>query len=1267
MTTKIELSEDAKKLLNLRYCKLDEEPEDVYSRVAKALGEHDGYEKEFLEIMASKRFLPNSPTLMNAGLSNTLKACFVLPIHDSMKSIFQTLKDSALIFQSGGGCFTEKTGITTHEGTSQINKIDVGEKIFSMEGEHSYIDKIYERSFVGNIYRIKSQGCLAFEVTPEHPILVMRNGEREWESASNIKKNDYLCIPRIKRNRQLEKINLESYTKYPNNLKVKSIPFDKNFGWFLGLYMADGSSDLKETKISLSFNVTEQDLIERSKKYIRKMGYRVWERARTNCVDVTFSAVALARYLQLHIGKYAHIKQIPDDIFYNKSNEIIGSFVQGYWEGDGTKSESSISFKTASPHIAYQLQLLGISMGIHFGIAKGERKKHIILGKRIRHLRPFYQIYATSKLAMDLVGTKKMHKENVSRFKFDDKFCYVPVRKIESYPFRGKVYNLSVDETHTYLAQNIVVHNCGFNFSELRQEGSPLSRGGSSSGVMSFIELFNSLTEAVKSAGRRRGASMAVLNADHPQILDFAKAKLTPEALSNFNLSVLLDNQFMERITTDEYIYLRDRKDKRRTVGKYKIRDLFNIITFAAYLTGDPGLLFYDRINQDNPFKEKIKATNPCVTGNTIITTPKGYKRAKDIRVGDEIRTGEDTIGIVDTIEHYTSVSTFCVEMRCGDFIEATASHQFYARKKNTWMIQFLRLDQLNPEDMLIKFDSQVECHIKSITLIGNQEVYDIHEPITDTWITNGYISRGCGEVCMLPYESCIAEGTLIVTQKGLQLIENIEVGQEVLSHTEVGAWQYLYLQKKIPRGISKTLYIELENGMELTATHDHRIQTRDGWHQMDELRIGEDVSVLGNHVEIERDVGYEFSPIFYIDEGPEIKVYDLALGEPHNFVANGIVVHNCCLGSINLNEHIVDNDIDWTKFKETAEIGSQMLLSINKYSEYPVDECYKQNYKMNRIGLGLMGFADALMKMHIKYDSDETLELIDKITKCMYGVAKKKAPSSASVLSIAPTGSLSILASCSPSIEPIFSESYIRNLTFGTINETREKNEYMRTAHEISPMWHLKIQAQFQKTIDNAVSKCLREGTRIPTTKGLIPIESLHRGMEKGFQEIDDKIYIFDDQLKRKRILRSYYDGEGEIISIQTEDGFTLEGSVTHRIMTNVGWKTLYELKMGDYAARYENETVQYKKIKSVKNIEIDHLFDIEVEGNHTYLVNGFITHNTVNLQHDATIQDIYDVYYNAWKMGCKGVTVFRDGSKGEQVMVSKSRPKCDGNTCNL
>ena len=86
----------------------------------------------------------------------------------------------------------------------------------------------------------------------------------------------------------------------------------------------------------------------------------------------------------------------------------------------------------------------------------------------------------------------------------------------------------------------------------------------------------------------------------------------------------------MDRVTTDEHIYLRDRKDKRRTLGKYKARDLFNIMTFAAYLTGDPGLMFYDRINRDNQFKEKIKSSNPCQPSDALLMDGDRLRKISD-------------------------------------------------------------------------------------------------------------------------------------------------------------------------------------------------------------------------------------------------------------------------------------------------------------------------------------------------------------------------------------------------------------------------------------------------------------------------------------------------------------------------------------------------------------------------------------------------------------------------------------------------------------
>ena len=1178
MTTKVELSNDAKKLLKLRYCKPDEEPEDVYPRVAEALGEHEGHEKDFFEIMANKRFLPNSPTLMNMGVSNMGKACLsgdtVIHIADgdfTIKELAEDNREDLIVFSHDGEEIRATTcGKPIYVGNKLTYKIifDTGHNI-SLTEDHSVM--LSDGAYTPVSELIIGQSVMPFDFVRDltlHRILFRMDKHFLRFPIHRIIYRD--LVGNIPPKTDVHHLDGEGWNDLPSNLKL----------------LTHG------------------------------------EHASINAMGNKWAAYERSDLVKKHMS-IAQQKRFKEHPMSQETKNKLSKAQTGHPPNSG-------SFKKGQT-------------------PRKKKTNHEIIAIYKDKIEPVYDIPIVDIYSNFAANGIFVHN------------CFV----LPIHDSMESIFQTLKDSAMVFQGGGGV----GYNFSELRQEGSSLSSGGSSSGVMSFIDLFNSLTEAVKSGGRRRGASMAILNADHPQILDFIKAKLTPGALSNFNLSVLVDNQFMDRVTTDEYIYLRDRKDKRRTVGKYKARDLFNIMTFAAYLTGDPGLMFYDRINRDNPFKEKIKSSNPCIVGNTLIWVPGGLKKAKDIRIGNEIMTAEGTKGIVDKIEHHKSVFTYRIEMHDGSYIEATAAHQFYARKNDEWMTRFLRVDQLNDGDRIISYNTRRGEEIKSVVPLCHQEVYDIHEPTTDTWITNGYISRGCGEVMMLPYESCIAEGTMVRTSDGVCLIEKISKGDKVLSFLEKDSTPiYSEVIKNIPHDKQETIHFVLENGMEISTTQDHNILTIHGWKRTDHLDLSDFVAIAEFDTEEALEPSMNFKLVTYIARSYNRNVYDLALTPIHNFVANGIVVHNCCLGSINLNEHIVDNDIDWSKFEETAEIGSQMLLSINKYSEYPVDECYKQNYKMNRIGLGLMGFADALMKMHIKYDSDETLELIDKITGCMFDVAKKKAPTSASVLSIAPTGSLSILSSCSPSIEPIFSESYIRNLTFGTVTEVREKNEYLRTAHEVSPMWHLKIQAQFQKTIDNAVSKCLRKGTNILTSNGLIPVETFHKGLEIGFEDVKEDIYVFDENWLKQRILQGYYDGKGKIIQIVTEDGFKLEGSPNHKILTQNGWKTLSEISTSDYVKRYTKVAISdYKKISSVDHIGYDHLYDIAITGDHIYLVNGFVTHNTVNLPHDTTIQDIYDVYYNAWKMGCKGVTVFRDGSKGDQVMISKPTSKCDGEACYL
>ena len=154
----------------------------------------------------------------------------------------------------------------------------------------------------------------------------------------------------------------------------------------------------------------------------------------------------------------------------------------------------------------------------------------------------------------------------------------------------------------------------GFSFSRLRPKDSVVkSTGGKSSGPVSFMKIFDSATEHIKQGGRRRGANMGVLRVDHPDILEFVMAKLEEGELRNFNLSVGITDSFMDALKKDDAFELINPVTNKAT-GKLKARFLFETIAKCAWGSGDPGLLFIDRINRNHPLNElgEIESTNPC-------------------------------------------------------------------------------------------------------------------------------------------------------------------------------------------------------------------------------------------------------------------------------------------------------------------------------------------------------------------------------------------------------------------------------------------------------------------------------------------------------------------------------------------------------------------------------------------------------------------------------------------------------------------------------
>ncbi len=314
-------------------------------------------------------------------------------------------------------------------------------------------------------------------------------------------------------------------------------------------------------------------------------------------------------------------------------------------------------------------------------------------------------------------------------------------------------YDFTVERHNNYLAGEgglLVIHNCGigYEFSTLRPKGAYVSGAGAyTSGPLSFMDIYDKMCFTVSSAGGRRGAQMATFDVGHPDVLDYIRAKREDGRLRQFNLSLLITREFMEAVENDADWPLAfpltrheaeadgiDLDDPERVIWRewpvhdgyivnddglvackiyrtLRARRLWDVIMSSTYDFAEPGFILIDKINEmnNNWWCENIRATNPCVTGDTRLATQHGlvpirelYERGVPLQCTVDRRAlGRDERGTevrpaVPAFMTAREADVYRVVTRDGYEIRATEWHEFYTQRGK------IHLRDLKPGDEIL-------------------------------------------------------------------------------------------------------------------------------------------------------------------------------------------------------------------------------------------------------------------------------------------------------------------------------------------------------------------------------------------------------------------------------------------------------------------------------------------------------------------------------------------------------------------------------------
>ncbi|HZB94631.1 MAG TPA: LAGLIDADG family homing endonuclease, partial [Herpetosiphonaceae bacterium] len=782
----------------------------------------------------------------------------------------------------------------------------------------------------------------------------------------------------------------------------------------------------------------------------------------------------------------------------------------------------------------------------------------------------------------------------------------------------------------------------GINLSSLRPRHAYVKGvNGRSSGAVSWGGLYSFVTGLIEQGGSRRGALMLILNVWHPDVLGFINAKREMGKITNANISVGLTDAFMDAVHADadwDLVFPDPQTpgydeewdgdiEKWRAADKpinvyktVKAREIWNSIVESAWASAEPGLWFMDRANKmSNSFYfSPLVCTNPCVTGDTLLYTGEGLVRVKEL-----FERGQDVDVVIDgrfghtqrtsTGSHVFATGTkpvYRLQTREGYFLRATADHQVMTPRG------WVKLQNLQPGDKVHILNRRGGFGIKGSLdlgrtlgwLIGDgtikqdravlsffgaekQELAPMFAGHVNTLVASttttkhayavGVVSVAGRDEARVQSErmlklaaeygltetkhrvpEVVFQGTEEMQQGFLQALftadgscqdggekgGSIRLAANAIELLE-GVQQLLLnfgIASRIYRNRRLADYREMPDGNGrlksywCEAQHELAISKQNMTIFADEIGFLMDYKQIGLKDYVSRGKRGPYAEHFtatiesITEDGVE-DVYDLTEPLTHSFIGNGIVLHNCgeqplpawgiCnLGALNLSRFAHDGEVLWDDLRQAVRYGVRFLDNVIDATPYFFDENHQQQMNERRVGLGIMGLADMLIRLGIRYGSDECIKFLDQLGEAIATEAylasadnavekgsfpmldaekllqsgymqampehvretvRTKGLRNVTLLTVAPTGTTGTMVATSTGVEPYFSWSYFRKSRLGIheervavaeewerANPGKPLPDYFVNAMELTPIEHVNVQAAIQRWVDSAISK---------------------------------------------------------------------------------------------------------------------------------------------------------------------------------------------------